>query len=167
MSEITKVYRQAMNASRFVGKRYTDEDRVDGMFGAKWGEWFQNGWFDQLEERAPGKMQEICEDGEASIGLMRDTDAGMEYWIGYFMPADTSVPEGFQSMDFPKCELGVCWVYGKEEEIFAHEGSCGMRLENEGYKVKDEWCMERYKCPRFTTPDEKGNITLDICFFIE
>ena len=28
-------------------------------------------------------------------------------------------------------------------------------------------CFERYVCPRFTTPDEKGNVILDIGFFIK
>jgi len=167
MPEITKVYRQTMAPSKFIGKRYTDKDRVDGTFGAKWGEWFQNGWFDLLKKQATGDMKAICEDGNASIGLMRETTGGFEYWIGYFMPTDTPTPEGFESVDFPKSELGVCWVYGKEGEVFMQEGRCHGRLEGEGYKMKGEWCFERYEHPRFTTPDDKGNIILDVVFFVE
>ncbi|MCL2360980.1 MAG: GyrI-like domain-containing protein [Defluviitaleaceae bacterium] len=167
MPEIIKTYRQTMTPSKFIGKRYTDEDRVNGGFGEKWGEWFQNGWFDQLEKQVSGNMKNICEDGDGNIGLMREIDGIFEYWIGYFMPESTTTPEGFQSMDFPKSELGVCWVYGKEEEVFMQEGHCGERLEGEGFKVLDTWCFERYTCPRFTTPDEKGNIILDVCFFVE
>ena len=40
------------------------------------------------------------------------------------------------------------------------------RLAKEGFEIKGEWCFERYCCPRFTTPDEKGNIILDICFYL-
>jgi len=167
MPEITNVYRQSMDASKFIGKRYTDEDRVDGTFGAMWGEWFGNGWFDQLEQLAQGKMKNICEDGDASIGLMREVDGAFEYWIGYFLPTDITAPEGFESIDFPKSELGVCWVYGKEDEVYMQEGRCGLELENKGYKIQDDWCFERYGCPRFTTPDDNGNIILDICFFVE
>ena len=167
MAEITKVYRQTMNPSKFVGKRYTDEDRVGGGFGTKWGEWFQNGWFEKLEQQASGCMKSTYEDGNASIGLMREVNGVFEYWIGYFMPVGTIAPAGFESIDFPKSDLGVCWVYGKEEEIFMHEGPCGERLEAEGFKLTGDWCFERYVCPRFTTPDENGNIILDIGFFVE
>lgn len=48
--EIVKTYRQSIPATRFIGKKYGDEDRVNGGFGQQWGEWFQNGWFDVLEE---------------------------------------------------------------------------------------------------------------------
>jgi len=167
MTEIIKVYRQTMGPSKFIGKRYTDEDRVDGMFGAKWGEWFQNGWFELLEKQATQDMKSTCEDGEATVAIMRELNGDFEYWIGYFMPTGTPVPQGFDSLDFPESDLGICWVYGKEEEIFMQEGRCYEKLVAEGYKMKDEWCFERYACPRFTTPDEKGNIILDIGFFLE
>ncbi len=29
------------------------------------------------------------------------------------------------------------------------------------------WFFERYQCPRFTTPDEKGNVILDMCYFVK
>ena len=29
------------------------------------------------------------------------------------------------------------------------------------------WSFERCQCPRFTTPDEKGNVTLDYCSFVK
>ena len=29
------------------------------------------------------------------------------------------------------------------------------------------WFFERYQCPRFTTPDEFGNVILDTCYFIK
>jgi hypothetical protein len=83
------------------------------------------------------------------------------------MPSDTTVPDGFQYVDFPACDLGVCWVYGKEHEIFGHEGMCAERLVADGFEIAGKWCFERYACPRFTTPDEAGNVTLDICFFIK
>ena len=28
------------------------------------------------------------------------------------------------------------------------------------------WFFERYTCPRFTTPDEDGNVILDICQYV-
>jgi len=41
-----------------------------------------------------------------------------EYWIGIFMPENTSVPNGFIHHDFPKATLGVCWVHGQESEVY-------------------------------------------------
>jgi hypothetical protein len=34
--EIKKVYKEHLPAVRFIGKCYTDKDRVNGSFGAKW-----------------------------------------------------------------------------------------------------------------------------------
>jgi len=166
MVEITKVYRQDMGARRFIGKKYGDSDRVDGGFGAKWGEWFANDWFAPITKNIDTSIAETFEDAAAQIGLMSVDESGnFQYWIGLFTPVNTSVPDGYQYVDFPKGELGVCWVYGKEGEVYMQEGVCGERLTKEGHEMSDDWCFERYVCPRFTTPDDNGNIILDICFF--
>ncbi len=171
MAEIIKAYKQEVPALRFIGKKYGDEDRVNGSFGAKWGEWFANGWFETLENLA--SLKDVYEDGDAYVGLMRYKEGEpFQYWIGIFMPDITPVPEGFEYVDFPGSKLGVCWVYGQEHEVYGHEMSCAEKLAEAGFEVmKDNndalWPFERYACPRFTTPDEKGNIILDICFYIK
>ena len=124
MAEIIKTYKQTVGAMRLIGKKYGNDDRVDGSFGAKWGEWFENGWFEVLEKQSSGQPKETYEDADAYIGLMTDEDGAFDYWIGMFMPEGTAVPEGFAHMDFPQGELGVCWVYGKEWEIYGLEGQC-------------------------------------------
>jgi len=173
MAEIIKAYRQSVPALRFIGKKYGDGDRVNGGFGAKWHEWFQNGWFDAVEKQLDGSIKKVCEDGDAYVGLMRLKDGEpFEYWIGIFMPENTPVPERFSFVDFPASELGVCWVYGKEPDIFCKEGKCAEKLKEGGFEiVTDEhgahWFFERYTCPRFTIPDEKGNIILDICHYVK
>ena len=167
MAEIIKSYGQNISATKFIGKKYGDEDRVDGNFGALWGEWFENGWFDTIKQQVDGDLGEFFEDGDATIGLMKVEDGKIQYWIGYFTPEGTTVPEGFQSVDFPESNLGVCWVYGKEGEVYMQEEACREKLVKEGFNVIDEWCFERYTCPRFTTPDEAGKIILDICYFVE
>ncbi|MCL2059742.1 MAG: GyrI-like domain-containing protein [Oscillospiraceae bacterium] len=168
MAKIIKVYKENVPALRFIGKKYLDADRVDGSFGAKWGEWFENDWFGLLEKLHNGNLADYHENGGAYIGLMRDTVEGVfEYYVGIFMPKDTAPPENFTFVDFPAGELGVCWVYGAEHEVYMHEGECGERLTAEGFNVDGSWCFERYACPRFTAPDEKGNVTLDICFYIK
>jgi len=168
MPEIIKVYKQSVGAMKFIGKKYSNDDRVNGSFGTKWGEWFGNGWFDVIENQFDGNLADVLEDGGSYIGLIREEHGGLfEYWIGIFVPEKTSVPDGFEFIDFPPGDLGVCWIYGKEEDVYMLEGECGERLKKEGFDLNINFCFERYVCPRFTTPDEKGNIILDICFYLK
>ncbi|HOB09532.1 MAG: GyrI-like domain-containing protein [Limnochordia bacterium] len=171
MAEVVNVYKQNVPAMRFIGRKYGDEDRVEGTFGAKWGECFDSGMFETLEGLA-GDGIPGYEDSGAYVGLMRwKQGEPFEYWIGMFVPENTPVPEGLDSVDFPAGSLGVCWVYGFEHEVYGKEGKCARRLKEEGFEVKaDEhgayWFFERYACPRFTDPDEEGKIILDICHFV-
>ena len=168
MAQIIKTYKQSVPALRFIGKKYTEADRENGTFGAKWGEWHQNGWFDVIEKQMNQPIAEIYEDGDAYIGLIKGGHTEpFEYWIGILMPEDTAVPAGFEHIDFAKSNLGICWIYGSESEIYLLEGQCGEQLQAEGFEVMPGWCFERYACPRFTTPDEHGNVILDIGFFVK
>lgn len=167
MPEIIKTYKQTMPKSRFIGKQHPDP--------SAWGEWFQNGWFELIEGATGGSdaVKAFYEDADAYIGLMSDrSGADFRYWIGMFVSPDTKVPEGFISIDFDEMQLGVCWIYGKENEVYMSEGECAPKLISEGMTLKTDenglrWSFERYGCPRFTTPDDKGNITLDYCCVIE
>ena len=172
MADIIKTYRQEVGALRFIGKKYGDGDRVNGDFGAQWGMFFENAWLPLLEGlTADPKM--TYEDGGATIGLMRWKDGEpFQYWIGMFLPPGTDVPEGFGSVDFPAGSFGVCWLQGTEDSLFMQEHRCAVRLMEEGYKIIPDregacWFFERYVGSRFTEPDEKGNIILDICHFVE
>jgi predicted transcriptional regulator YdeE len=171
MAQIIKAYPQDVPAFRFIGRKYTNKDRVNGTYGAKWSEWFQNGWFDKVEKMTDKKRD--YEDSDSYIGLMRfKENEEFEYWIGIFMPEGTKVSEGFSYINFPKSRLGVCWVYGQERDLYGHEAECSKELMNNGFKIiPDEkgayWFFERYGCPRFTTPDDKGNVILDICHYIK
>ena len=167
-AEIIKVYEQNVPALRFIGKKYGNNDRVNGSFGKHWGDWFKNGWFTIIEKQINTNLKTIYEDGDAYIGIMHEnSDGQFEYCIGIFLPENTPVPDGFICYDFPESKLGVCWVYGKEDNVYMNEVNCVDKLRGQGYSVKNTWCFERYCCPRFTTPDEKGNIILDICFYLE
>ena len=173
MPEIIKTYKQSVPAMRFIGKQYGDSDRVNGSFGTKWCEWIENNLFDVLKKQVGGNPVDTCEDGDAAIGLMREKHGEpFQYWIGMFVPSGTSVPEGFDCVDFPEGKFGICWLYGKENELYMNEGQCWEKLAAEGMEgVLDEngacWFFERYAGARFDTPDEKGNVVLDIGFFVK
>ncbi len=166
MAEIIKTFREEIPALRFIGKKYPN-------FGPMWGEWFANAWFDKIEKAMDGteKITSIWENGGAYIGLERHADGQpFEYWIGMFTPADTSVPDGFAYVDFPAIGLGTCWIYGKEKEVH-NTKACKNTVIDAGFELwKDEnggiWSFENCTCPRYTTPDEQGNIIMDYCFYV-
>ncbi len=93
------------------------------------------------------------------------------YYIGMFTPADTEIPDGFVGIDFEDTDLGTCWIYGRENEV--HDTSkCSDALKENGLLLwKDRtgavWSFENCLCPRYTTPDDDGNIILDYCYFIK
>jgi hypothetical protein len=170
--KVTRIYMEQFPALRFIGKRYTNEDRVDGGFGEQWGDWWKNDLFNKLKEDISDTPYD-----EATIGLMtmRGDMSDFTYWIGLFYPSGTGVPTGFDFLDLPESNVGVGWVCGNEEngEIFGappHEAVC-KKLEEEKMGEfrnditgagNDTYCFfERYNCPRFTSKDEDGNVTLD------
>lgn len=173
MAKIIKTYTQKMPAVRFIGKRFGDEDRVGGNFGKYWGDAFAENWFGTIEEAAGGadKCAALYEDGDAYIGLMRAGNGiHFEYWVGMFTPAGTPVPEGFDYVDFDESELGVAWIKGKQDtgDIYGKESLCMNEMVKAGITFSERdvwWFFERYGCPRFTNPDENGEVILDICFF--
>ena len=171
--EITRVYTQEIPATRFIGKRYFNEDRENYSFTHKWHLWFENEWFDVLRRQVDVNLCEVLfEDASSTIGLMRIQDGEpFEYWIGKFKPENTKVPEGFLFHDFPESRLGIGWVHGQPPHIYWACAAVATRLREEGHEIiSDEngviWTFERYSCPRFTTPDEHGNRTLDRGYFI-
>jgi len=177
--KVVKAYRQSIPATRFIGIKYGDEDRVNGGFGAQWGQWHKNGWFELLEQACPPAD---FEDSGVYIGLMRwkggkDGDEHkmsepFQYWVGKFFAEGAQVPEGFDFVDFPASDLGVGWLYGRDSYIFAREGLAATSCEKQGMKIicggdGAFWFFERYVCPRFTQPDKRGKKILDICHFVE
>lgn len=165
MAEIIKTFKENIPAMRFIGKKYEDIGH--------WEEWWQNGWFDLLENAMGGvdKILGLWENGGGYVGVKRRTKTGeFSYYIGMFTPENTPVPDGFMYIDFPNLSLGTCWIYGKESEV--HDTSaCKQKLIENGMRIWQdekgaEWSFENCLCPRYTTPDNKGNIILDYCYFV-
>ena len=167
MAEIIKISREEIPAMRFIGKKYNG-------FGPMWGEWFANGWFDVIEQTMGGTdaIQKIWENGGGYVGLERRAkEQPFEYWIGMFTPADTPVPEGCSCVDFSDVALGTCWLYGTEKEVH-NTKVCKEAVKEAGMKLWRDakggvWSFENCVCPRYTAPDEQGNIIMDYCYFVK
>lgn len=170
-AEIIKVYKEHFPSLRFIGKCYTNADRVGG-FGHKWGEWFENGWFTILEQL--GELKDI---DNGYLGLMRsnssDAENTFEYWIGMFFQKGATVPEGFAYIDLEESDIAVCWIKGKEDEgLYNMHNDCISKFMENGmgnFKGDDNnraCFFERYNCPRFTEPDENGNVILDYGIYL-
>ena len=166
MAVIQKVFREEMPEVKLIGKRYTSADRDQyGTFSAKWEEWFRNNTFEQL--RCCEGIRGISDD---FVGAMRLTETGFEYWIGILMNTTDTAPAGFEAVDIPAGKLAVCYVYGKDQtnELFGMDvhTACMDEWKKQGWRVENTaWYIERYNCPRYTNPDEKGNVILDYCAY--
>ena len=135
--------------------------KLIGKTGTAWGDWWANGWFDILEKS--GTVAPV--NGDSFIGLKR----GKEYWIGMLFTPDTPVPEDFSAVPLPGGEVAFCYVYGPEDssDFFTPETQmlCTAALKEKGLMpAKNGIMIERYACPNYTTPDEQGNVILDLGF---
>lgn len=157
--KILEVKRESCPAARFIGKKYTN--------GANWNEWRENGWFAKLEV-----MQGLPINDNGYIGAVRVAEGRPEYWIGMFFPANMKVPERFDYVDMEPLTYAVFYLYGNPDsgELYAMETHtmCLEELTAQAWRRKEDgWRFERYNCPRFTTPDEQGNVVLDYGISIE
>lgn len=153
------VKRESAPAMRLIGKKYKQNPN--------WSEWWQNDWFSLLE-----KNERLPINGDAYIGAVHIVNGMPEYWIGMFFPAATEVPDGFAFIDMEPSEYAVCYLSAKENsgdfDTMDTYNRCLEQLKSLGFKRKeDSWCFERYNCPRFTAPDEMGNVILDYAISIE
>lgn len=169
MNRVIKVYKQEVPAMRFIGKKYHGEEGY-----SHWGDFFANGWFDEIENAMNGvkNITDIWVDGGGYVGMeFRKGGILSDYWIGMFCPVNTKVPDGFDCYDFPMGNIGVCWNYGKEDEV--HDISENQKyIMDQGMElwVDDSGATVQFEnglCPRFTTPDENGNVILDYCFYVK
>lgn len=176
--EIVNTYKVHYPALRLIGKRYTNDDRVNGSFGEQWSKWFNRGWFDEL-----GKMAKPSGDVDNGyLGLMTinsKSHGDFSYWIGMFFPEGTPVMEGFDSLDLPESEVGINWIYGSDKngEIYGNEphlAAFNALCEKGWGELNENVCndntlvfFELYNCPRFTTPDHRGNVILDYGFYLK
>ena len=151
--QILKIEKESFPAATFIGKKYAGR--------ANWGEWWENDWFSVLE-----KAPRLEENGDAYIGAVRAVNDEKERWIGMFFPLGTPAPEGFDAVDMEPANYAVCYLQDKEGSAAFYTPEthtlCLEALTANGLRPKETgWCFERYNCPRFTAPDENGDVILD------
>ncbi|OGO92477.1 MAG: hypothetical protein A2Y17_11015 [Clostridiales bacterium GWF2_38_85] len=167
---IIKVYKQKVPAMRFIGKNYGSGQHPN------WGDAWSFDVFGKIEKAMGGedKSHVLYEDAGAYCGLYyRNAETGgYDGWVGMFTPPDTEVPEGLSYIDFPEQSFGICWIYGKQSEVYNLVSQCPSKIKSAGMEIQSDGngyigFFERDQCPRFTTPDEKGNIIIDYCYFVK
>lgn len=157
--KILEIKQERCPAARLIGKKYEG--------APNWGEWWENDWFAALET-----LPCLPFNGDAYIGAVHIVNGKPERWIGMLFPIDTEVPEGFTHVDIEPLDYAVCYLRDKENSggfyTMDTHNMCLEALKAKNLKRKeDDWCFERYNCPRFTTPDEDGNVVLDYGISIE
>ena len=154
-AEIIEIAREACPAARLIGRRYEG--------AANWNEWWENGWFETLE-----KTPALPFNGDAYIGARQEKGV---HWIGMLFPVGTAVPVGFECVDLPPAGYAVCFIRDAEgsDGFYSRQTreACLERIAALGLHVRDGWRLERYNCPRFTTPDEQGRVVLDWAVEVE
>ena len=106
-AKIVDFKQESCQKARFIGKRYVG--------APNWGEWWENGWFDILEQ-----LPQLSINDGAYLGAKRIVNGEVEYWIGMLFEADTKVPEVFDFADFEPMTYAVYFLYGNEQngELF-------------------------------------------------
>ena len=150
---IKEIKKESHPSTRLIGKKYKN--------APNWSEWWQNDWFSVLE-----KNERLHTNDDAYIGAVRIINGSPERWIGMFFPQNTNVPEGFDYIDIEPTDYAVFYLYGNEysKDFYTMEthNMCLDKLKIlDLNRYEDHWCFERYQCPRFTSPDENGNVILD------
>jgi predicted transcriptional regulator YdeE len=172
MAEIIKTYKETLPALRLIGKRYGTSDFVNGSFGAKWGEFFEKGWFDELEKLG---MAKDIENGYLGFMRCNNNQEEFEYWIGMFFAPGMEAPAGYEYLDLEGGDVGVCWIKGSQDDgsIYGMHDKCEEALKNNGMgnfmydEKKYLYHFERYNCPRFTEKDSDGNVILDYGIYLK
>lgn len=105
---------------------------------------------------------------DAYVGWMSDfsfENGIFTYICGMLMNSDISVRDDrFVSRNIEPTTVAIGWIQGSTvpEISFAAHSLVEKAVDEIGYSCEHAtWCMEVYNCPRFTQPDENGEIILD------
>ncbi len=148
-----------------IGKelRYSMEAHMkgDNRIGPFWDKCFSENIFETLE-----KQSDFIFDS-SYVGIMLDWDKGdgdFSYICGMLFKEGASVPEGYVMKEIEATKSALSWIQGKNEidVCMSAHNLTEQAIKEKGLNSEAmSWCMELYNCPRFTTPDENGDIILD------
>lgn len=148
-----------------VGKelRYNMEALMkgDNRIPAFWDKCFTDEVFSTLEKQSEFIFN------NAYVGVMMDWDMGdgdFSYICGMLFNEGVTAPEGFVLREIEATKVGIGWIKGKDTADVCSNAHVLTEQEIKDVGLctgKMKWCMELYNCPRFTTPDENGEIILD------
>jgi hypothetical protein len=128
--------------------------------------WQLNRRFNDIEKQSAINLKTLFEGGDAYINLVRKKEGSLsEHWMGMFMPEETEVPQGYETIDFPKMNIGVSCVYGKRDEIVNYETECLNKLIEENFSLENtQWYFRRFNWHKFFEEDVYGKRLLDYCY---
>jgi predicted transcriptional regulator YdeE len=171
MGELIKFEVKKLPNLKLVGKelRYNMEAHMkgDNRIPAFWDKCFEDGIFSLLEKQADFVYD------NSYVGVMLDWDKGdgdFSYIVGMLMKDGASVTEGYVCRDIEETDVAIGWIKGKNtaDVCSAAHPLTEKAIKENGYKCEQmKWCMELYNCPRFSQPDENGDIVLDYYIPVE
>ncbi len=145
-----------------VGKAIQSQIDSENPVPAFWDVCFGDGTFAKLESM---KDWVLCPD---YVGFMTDWQGGdgkFTYIVGMMMKHGCPLPdESFVSRTVNPSTAAVGFIQGiSTQDVCMNAHALTQHaMEERGCSAEGAaWCMELYNCPRFTTPDEQGQIILD------
>lgn len=101
------------------------------------------------------------------VGFMTDWDKGdgnFIYSCGMLLLDSIAPTDEYTVREIAPTKIGLSWIQGKDITdvcVNAHDMTIEALKENGQAIGNMSWSMEVYNSPRFTNPDENGNIILD------
>lgn len=133
--------------------------RLIGRTGTRWADWWANSWFDALEHHTVPP----CDPDY--VDCYRICNGQEEAWIGMLFPQNAPVPESFHTVELPAADYALIYLRGREDDpdLYgpAARALCIQAMAEQGMTPAPGLMLVRYNCPRFTTPDEEGCVTVD------
>ncbi len=162
MSKLIQLEIRELGAWCVAGKEIRVEMGGENPIPAFWDACFADGTFSTLEAQ---KDWVLCPDYVGFMTDWQESSNTFTYVCGMMMKPGCPVPGGgFVSRPVAASSAAVGWIQGADTQdvcMQAHEYT-NKALEEKGYTCEGfSWSMELYNCPRFTTPDAQGQITLD------
>lgn len=133
--------------------------RLIGRTGTRWADWWAGGWFDTLEHHTVPP----CDPDY--VDCYRICNGQEEAWIGMLFPQNAPVPESFHTVELPAGDYALCYLRGREDDPGLYGPAarmlCEQAMAEQGLTPAPGLTLVRYNCPRFTTPDAEGCVTVD------